>query len=217
VSLVIFDLDNTLIADDSDYLWGQFLVDRGIVDPEYYESQNLKFYEDYQQGVLDIVKFLHFSLAPLALHDAEQLHHWRAEFIAEKIQPIVLPAAQELVEKHRSQGDTLVIVTATNRFVTTPIAELFNIEHLLATTPEFKHGQYTGKFLGSPCYQAGKITYLQDWLQTRPESLDDSWFYSDSHNDLPLLQLAQHPVAVDPDPILQKHAAAQGWSIISLR
>ncbi len=217
MSLVIFDLDNTLIADDSDYLWGKFLVDQGIVDVDYYESENLKFYEDYKRGRLDIVKFLHFSLAPLALHDAELLHHWRAQFIEQIIKPIILPAAVELVEQHRRQGDTLLIITATNRFITGPIAELFNIEHLLATTPEFKAGQYTGDFLGVPCFQAGKIKHLEDWLQGRNETLSGSKFYSDSHNDLPLLQSVSHPVAVDPDPILLEHAEKNGWAIISLR
>ena len=217
MSLAIFDLDNTLIADDSDFLWGQFLVDRGIVDKHYYEHTNKKFYEDYKQGTLDITAFLHFSLAPLALHDAEQLYCWREEFVEGLIKPVKLPAAQALVEKHRDQGDTLLVITATNRFVTEPIVKLFGIDNLLATTPEFHNGRYTGKFCDTPCYQAGKITHLQNWLATSSETLTGSCFYSDSHNDLPLLNLVDHPVAVDPDEKLLQAAKDANWPIISLR
>lgn len=218
VSLAIFDLDNTLIANDSDYLWGQFLVDQGIVDPVYYAAQNAKFYEDYQQGNLDITEFLHFSLKPLAQHDSAQMHKWRAQFITEVIRPLMLPAAQELIAIHRERGDTLMIITATNRFITAPIAELYGIENLLATTPEMQNNQYTGKFLGIPCFQAGKVTLLEQWLEEHPEAtLQGSWFYSDSHNDLPLLQKVEHPVAVDPDQTLRDHALHAHWPIISLR
>lgn len=217
MTLAIFDLDNTLIANDSDYLWGQFLVDKGIVDRDYYEAANKKFYEDYKQGTLDIVEFLNFSLAPLAQHDAEHLYRWRNEFVEELIKPITLNAAHELVEKHRQQGDTLMVITATNRFVTAPIVELYGIEHLLATTPEFIDGRYTGRFNETPCYQQGKITHLNNWLTQNPETLKNSYFYSDSHNDLPLLSLVDHPIAVDPDDILRQHAQFEGWPIISLR
>ena len=217
MTLAIFDLDNTLIANDSDYLWGQYLVDRGIVDKAQYEAANKKFYEDYKQGSLDIVEFLNFSLAPLARHDADQLHRWREEFVEELIRPIMLEAAQELVEKHRRQGDTLLVITATNRFVTAPIVALYGIDNLLATTPEFVDGRYTGRFHDIPCYQHGKVTHLQNWLQESHENLMGSWFYSDSHNDLPLLKLVDHPVAVDPDAVLRSHAEQVGWPIISLR
>jgi HAD superfamily hydrolase (TIGR01490 family) len=217
VTLAIFDLDNTLIANDSDFLWGQFLVDRGIVDRDYYEHSNKKFYEDYKRGTLDIIEFLKFSLAPLALHDAAQLYKWREEFVAEIIKPILLDAAQALVEKHRSQGHTLLVITATNRFVTEPIVKLYGIDNLLATTPEFIDGSYTGKFIGSPCYQAGKIKHLEDWLIGSSETLHNSWFYSDSHNDLPLLNLVDNPVAVDPDDILLETANNANWPVISLR
>lgn len=217
MSLVIFDLDNTLIADDSDFLWGQFLVDRGIVDKEYYEQANRKFYEDYKQGTLDIVEFLNFSLAPLALHDAQQLHRWREEFVEKIIKPIWLEAAQALVDKHRAQGDTLLVITATNRFVTEPIVKLFGIDNLLATTPEFVGGQYTGKFIDTPCFQEGKVQHLENWLATSSEKLQGSWFYSDSHNDLPLLKLVDNPVAVDPDEKLLQAAKQANWPIISLR
>lgn len=218
MSLAIFDLDNTLIANDSDFLWGQFLVDQGIVDKAYYEQANIKFYADYQQGNLDIEAFLRFSLKPLADHDSAALYQWRQQFIDDIIQPIMLQPAQELVNWHRQRGDTLLIITATNRFVTAPIAELYGISHLLATTPEKINGQYTGEFLGIPCFQSGKVSLLQQWLVENPqESLEGSWFYSDSHNDLPLLQQVTNPVAVDPDDKLQTVANQRGWPIISLR
>lgn len=217
MSLALFDLDNTLIANDSDYLWGQFLVDRGIVDRAVYEAANDKFYEDYKQGNLDIVEFLNFSLAPLAQHDAEQLWQWRSEFVSEIIMPYTLTAAHELVEKHRSAGDTLVVITATNRFVTEPIVALYGIENLLATSPEFIDGRYTGRFNGTPCFQRGKVTVLNDWLKKTGHSLADSTFYSDSHNDLPLLNLVDHPVAVDPDDKLRATAEQALWPVISLR
>jgi HAD superfamily hydrolase (TIGR01490 family) len=217
VNLAIFDLDNTLIADDSDFLWGQFLVDRGIVDKDYYEEANIKFYNDYKRGTLDIVEFLDFSLAPLALHDARQLYRWREEFVETVIKPVTLEAAHTLVEKHRAAGDTLLVVTATNRFVTEPIVKLYGIDNLLATTPEFKNGQYTGKFIGTPCFQEGKVVLLKEWLANSKHSLEGSCFYSDSHNDLPLLRLVDKPVAVDPDDKLLKAAQQANWPIISLR
>ncbi len=217
MSLVIFDLDNTLISDDSDYLWGQFLVDQGIVDKHQYEVANAKFYEDYKLGDLDIVEFLHFSLAPLAKNKAEQLYQWRDQFITEIIKPIQLKPAIRKVNLHRFKGDTVMIITATNRFVTEPIAKLFGIDHLLATTPEVKEGEFTGNFEGNPCFQAGKITYLKKWLENSTETLENSWFYSDSHNDIPLLELVDNPVAVDPDEELRQYAEEKEWSIISLR
>lgn len=217
MSLAIFDLDNTLIADDSDFLWGQFLVDRGIVDKNHYEAANAKFYEDYKQGCLDIVEFLGFSLAPLAAHDPEQLYQWRDEFVETLIKPITLEAAHALVEQHRAAGDTLLVITATNRFVTEPIVKLYGIDNLLATTPEFKDGRYTGNFIDTPCFQAGKVKQLRDWLSTSTLNLEGSCFYSDSHNDLPLLELVEKPVAVDPDDKLRAAAEQAGWPIISLR
>ena len=217
VSLAIFDLDNTLIGDDSDFLWGQFLVDQGIVDKAYYEDSNAKFYADYKQGTLDIVEFLKFSLKPLADHPAEQLYQWRQQFVEQVITPVLMPAAFELVDKHRQRGDTLLVITATNRFVTELIVKRYGIDNLLATTPEFKDGRYTGAFIEVPCFQTGKVTLLEQWLKTSGETLDGSYFYSDSHNDLPLLAKVDHPVAVDPDEKLKCAAEEKGWSIISLR
>ncbi len=217
MSLAIFDLDNTLIADDSDYLWGQFLVDQGIVDKNHYESANAKFYDDYKQGTLDIVEFLRFSLKPLADHNPEQLYQWRAQFIEQAIKPLMLNAAQQLIDKHKDRGDTLLVITATNRFVTEPIVRLYGIENLLATAPEFIDGRYTGGFNGIPCFQEGKVKLLEAWLKDSSETMQDSWFYSDSHNDLPLLKLVDNPVAVDPDEKLTQFADAANWPIISLR
>lgn len=217
MSLAIFDLDNTLIADDSDYLWGQFLVDQGIVDKNEYQQANEKFFQDYKCGTLDIVEFLNFSLKPLAENETDQLYRWREQFIRETIQPLLLEAAQDLIDRHKSKGDTLLIITATNRFITEPIARLYGIENLLATTPETVDGRFTGTFKGTPCYQQGKVEQLYAWLQNTDESLQGSWFYSDSHNDLPLLKLVDHPVAVDPDDQLKDIANAAGWPVISLR
>ena len=217
MSLAIFDLDNTLIADDSDYLWGQYLVDQGIVDKDIYESANIKFYNDYKQGNLDIVEFLNFSLQPLANNDPVDLFQWRAQFIRDIITPILLKPAQELISKHKDRGDTLLVITATNRFVTEPIVNLYGIDNLLATTPEFQNGKFTGNFNGIPCFQQGKVRLLEEWLKTSTESMDGSWFYSDSHNDLPLLKLVDNPIAVDPDEKLTAFARAYNWPVISLR
>ncbi|MFO1419133.1 MAG: HAD family hydrolase [Methylotetracoccus sp.] len=217
MSLAIFDLDNTLLAGDSDYLWGQFLVERGLVDRLQYEETNARFYRDYAAGNLDISKFLEFALRPLADNDPDALFDWRRRFVDEKIRPILLPAAHRLIERHRERGDVLLVITATNSFVTEPIVDLYGISHLIATTPEFVDGRYTGRYLGTPCFQGGKVTRLNEWLAARSEVLDGSWFYSDSHNDQPLLDLVDNPVAVDPDATLAAIATSRGWPIISLR
>jgi len=217
MSLAIFDLDNTLLADDSDYLWGQFLVDQGIVDSSYYEQENDRFYKEYKEGHLDIYEFLRFSLKPLADNPLQDLLKWRSQFIEEVIRPILLKPAQELINKHQQKGDILLVITATNKFVTEPIVKLYGINHLLATTPEFLDGKYTGNVAGTPCFQEGKITRLNEWLQITGHTLDDSWFYSDSHNDLPLLKRVEHPVAVNPDEKLKQYAEKSNWLIISLR
>ncbi len=217
MSLAIFDLDNTLLADDSDYLWGQFLIEQGIVDSVSYERENQQFYDDYRAGTLDIQEFLAFMLRPLADHSLEQLLAWRAQFIADKIRPILLPKAMELLARHRTAGDTLLIITATNRFLTAPIAELLEVPDLLATEVEFTAGRYTGRPIGIPCFQHGKVERLSAWLAETGHNLDESWFYSDSHNDLPLLGQVSYPVAVDPDATLAEHAQEHGWPIISLR
>lgn len=218
MTLAIFDLDNTLIAGDSDHLWGDFLVERGLVDARHYKANNDQFYQDYKDGRLDIHAYLRFALSPLAEHALSNLIDWRSEFLEEKIKPIMLPEAIKLLQRHRDQGHTLMIITATNDFVTGPIAESLGIDYLIATRAEMTGERYTGEVDGVPCYRDGKVQRLHEWLQQhKDQSLADSWFYSDSHNDLPLLRKVAHPVAVDPDPVLQREAQEAGWPLMSLR
>ncbi len=215
--LALFDLDNTLLDGDSDYLWGCFLVEHGIVDGETYQSENQRFYDQYLDGSLDIYEFLRFQLLPLATYKRSQLEQWREQFLHEKIDPILLPKARALLDSHRRRGDELVIITATNRFITDPIAERYAVPHLLATEPEISNGEYTGGVSGIPCFQGGKVARLEAWLDEQGKNLAGSWFYSDSHNDLPLLERVDHPVAVDPDDRLMAVARERDWPIISLR
>lgn len=217
MKLAIFDLDNTLIAGDSDLLWGQFLCEHGYVDGEHYRQQHEQYYDDYRAGTLDIRKFLEFQLQPLAGMPLAILQDRRQQFLEEKIKPIILDKAINLVAGHRQQKHALLIITATNKFLTKPIAELFGVQNLIASEAEMKDGCYTGKPLGIPSYAAGKVTRLDDWLVENGKQPDETWFYSDSHNDLPLLRQVNHPVAVDPDEILRDEAGKQGWPIISLR
>lgn len=217
MKLAIFDLDNTLLGGDSDYLWSQFLVEKQLVDGPYYSAENDRFYQEYLNGTMDIFEFLRFQLKPLADNDINTLHQWRAQFIQEKIVPIMLPKAQALIQDHQAQGHTLLIITATNRFITAPIAEMLSIDNLLATDPEMKAGQYTGEVEGIPCYQAGKIERLTLWLSQQGHEVETSWFYSDSRNDIPLLEKVDHPIAVDADDTLTQYANDKGWPVISLR
>ncbi|MEK6770497.1 MAG: HAD family hydrolase [Pseudomonadota bacterium] len=216
MTLAIFDLDHTLLAGDSDHAWGQFLIDREVVDAESYRRANERYYAQYRAGTLDIFEFLEFALKPLARHERDQLDAWHREFVATRIRPMITPAARALVEQHRRQGHTLMIVTATNRFVTAPIAREFGIDHLLATEPEEVDGRFTGRVAGTPCYREGKVARLRQWLEHSRETLAGSWFYSDSHNDLPLLELVDHPVAVNPDEVLRREAAARRWPVLAL-
>ena len=218
--LALFDLDNTLLAGDSDYEWGQFLVDRGVLEREAYESQNRAYYEQYVAGTLDIHEFLGFALRPLADHTPQELDRWHGEFMQSRIRPMIRAPARALVQRHLQDGDLCAIITATNSFVTRPIAREFGIEHLIATEPETRAGRFTGKVAGIPCFREGKITRLDEWLAGRGKRLGDfatSTLYSDSHNDLPLLERVGRPVAVDPDEKLAAVANARGWAVISLR
>ncbi|HEY0720844.1 MAG TPA: HAD family hydrolase [Gammaproteobacteria bacterium] len=217
MTLAIFDLDNTLLGGDSDYLWGRFLVEKGIVDGRKYDRENHRFYEEYKAGTLDIYEFLRFSLRPLSEHDMVTLTGWHQQFMQEKIAPIMLPKAAALLEKHRMQGDFLLIITATNRFITAPIATALGVDELIATDPEIRDGRYSGNVSGVPCFQQGKVTRLEQWLAQSGHNLAGSYFYSDSRNDLPLLEMVANPVAVDPDETLEDHARLKGWPIISLR
>lgn len=215
--LAIFDLDNTLLNGDSDYGWGCFLADKGIVDPAEYRQVNQTFYEQYKAGTLDIYEFIEFAFKPLAANKIEDLLAWREAFMQECVESMILPKAEALIDEHRAQGHTLLIITSTNRFVTEPIATRLGIEHLLATDPEMRNSVYTGKISGTPCFREGKIARLGQWLKERQLDPTECWFYSDSHNDLPLLLQVDHPVAVDPDPTLLEHARRQQWPVISLR
>jgi len=212
MALALFDL-----ADDSDYLWGAFLCDQGIVDSTHYARENQRFYEQYKQGSLDIHEFQAFSQQPLVDNDAVKMQQLRDQFMRERIRPVMNSASFELIAKHREAGDTLVIITATNSFITRPIAQAFEIEHLIATEPEIIKGKYTGKIAGIPCFQGGKVTRLTHWMNEHNMNMQGSWFYSDSHNDLPLLKEATHPVAVDADEQLLAYAKEQDWQIMSLR
>jgi len=217
MKLAIFDLDNTLIAGDSDHAWGEFLVAKGLVDGVWYKAQNDKFYADYCAGQLDIIAYSEFVFGFLAQHEMNYLQQLHQQFMAEVIQPLMLPKARALIEKHRAAGDELLIITATNRFITQPIGEAFGISQVLATEPEQINHRYTGKVLGVPCYKEGKISRYQAWLTEQNKSFDQVTFYSDSHNDLPLLKCVDMPVAVDPDATLQHYAQQQDWLILSLR
>jgi HAD superfamily hydrolase (TIGR01490 family) len=216
MTLAIFDLDNTLLRGDSDHAWGQFLVDKEVVDGESYRRENERYYAQYQAGTLDIFEFLGFALKPLSRHDRATLDAWHREFMAERVRPMITPAARALVEDHRARGHVLLIITATNRFVTAPIAREFGIEHLLATEPEERNGRFTGAVAGIPCYREGKVQRLREWLARQGATLSGSWFYSDSHNDLPLLRLVDNPVAVNPDPDLRREASARAWRVLEL-
>ena len=216
MALAIFDLDNTLLRGDSDHAWGRFLIENHIVDGVAYERENERYYAQYQAGTLDIMEFLAFALHPLSQHDRATLERWHREYMQSKVLPMILPSARALVETHRARGDTLLIITATNRFVTAPIAREFGVPHLIATEPEERDGRYTGKVAGTPSYREGKVARLQEWLAEHGKTLADSWFYSDSHNDLPLLSIVDHPVAVNPDDILQREAQKRGWPILTL-
>lgn len=217
MNLAIFDLDNTLIAGDSDHAWGEFLVNKNLVDSQWYKAQNDKFYADYCAGQLNIIAYSEFVFSFLAQHDSAYLQQLHQQFMSEVIRPIMLPKAQALIAKHRAAGDELLIITATNRFITQAIGEAFGISQLLATEPEKVDGRYTGKVLGVPCYKEGKITRYQAWLAQQNKRFDKVTFYSDSHNDLPLLSIVDVPVVVDADAKLLAHAQEKGWQILSLR
>jgi len=217
MKLALFDLDNTLLAGDSDFEWAQFLIEQGVLDREVYEARNQAFYDQYKAGTLDIHEFLDFQLKPLSRHPRDVLDAWHREFMQRRILPIVRDSARELVERHR--GDLCAVITATNSFVTAPIAREFGVEHLIATEPEERDGAFTGQVTDIPCFREGKVRRLESWLESRGRDLasfEASWFYSDSLNDLPLLTRVTHPVAVDPDDTLRAHAQAHGWPVISL-
>ena len=222
MNLALFDLDNTLLAGDSDFEWAQFLIAKGVVDREIQEAKNIAFYEHYKAGTLDIYEFLNFQLSPLTRHPRAELDAWHREYMARHIRPIMTEPARAAVARHLAAGDLCAIVTATNSFVTGPIAREFGIPHLIGTIPAVnpENGAFSGAPRGTPSFQAGKITRVESWLESLGlwwGSFDNSFFYSDSHNDLPLMQKVKTPVAVDPDDKLRTHASQMGWKIITLR
>jgi HAD superfamily hydrolase (TIGR01490 family) len=216
--LALFDLDNTLLAGDSDFEWAQFLIEKEVLDREVYEARNRHFYEAYKAGTLDIHAFLDFQLKPLSRHPRRQLDQWHAEFMQKKILPIITQKARDLIDSHRD--DARVVITATNRFVTAPIARELGIENLIATEPEEVSGEFTGRVMGVPSFREGKVERLKSWMAEHGiewGTVTQTWFYSDSLNDLPLLSIVSHPVAVDPDETLKEHALRNDWRVISLR
>jgi HAD superfamily hydrolase (TIGR01490 family) len=220
VNLALFDLDNTLLSGDSDFEWSQFLIELGVLDRELFEAKNLAFYEQYKAGTLNITEFLDFQLKPLSRHARKVLDEWHEEFMRNKVRPMMCEKGKALVNRHRDAGDICVIVTATNSFVTAPIAREFGVGYLIATDPEVKNGEFTGNVAGIPSFREGKVLRMESWLAERGwswRSFDETWFYSDSLNDLPLLAKVKHPIAVDPDATLRAHAEKQGWTVISLR
>ncbi len=220
MDLVLFDLDNTLLAGDSDFEWAQFLISKGVLDKEVHEARNQVFYDQYKAGTLDIFEFLDFQLKPLARHSRAQLDAWHREFVETRIRPMMTAKSQALVRAQLESGAVVAVVTATNSFVTGPIVRAFGIPHLVATIPAQENGAFTGKPRGTPAFKAGKIERVEAWLESLGlcwESFGKSSFYSDSHNDLPLMNKVANPVAVDPDDTLRAHASAHGWPVISLR
>ncbi len=216
MTLALFDLDNTLLSDDSDYRWGQFLVDRQLIDSEEHSKKNKAFYQQYADGVLDIHEFCAFSFEFLSSKSMSELALLHEDFMQTQIQQVMSNKSKALIAQHKAMGHTLMVITATNSFVTRPIVTAFGIDNLIATEPKIENGRYTTKIDGTPSFKEGKVTRLNAWLAENDETLEDSYFYSDSHNDLPLLEIVTNPIAVDPDPKLEAVAKAQGWDIISL-
>ena len=220
MNLAIFDLDNTLLNGDSDYNWSLFLIKKGILDQSIYEQQNEEFFKDYQTGSLDIDAYAEFQFKPLRENERFFLNDLRDEYVATIIRPMITEKAKDLVNEHRSQGDQLLIITATNSFITKPIAALFGIEELIGTDLEEINNQFTGKIKGVASFQEGKVTRLNQWLDEKHLTLaqfDKTFFYSDSKNDLPLLKIVSHPVAVNPDATLNAEAKKNNWPIMSIR
>ena len=217
MALAIFDLDHTLLNGDSDYLWGEYMVANQIVDKNEYQAKNKAFLRAYQRGQLDNDEYLQFALKPLTRHSLESLYNWRSDYVKNWIEPIIVTGAAALLKQHREQGDTLIIVSATNLFITEPIAELLGIQHILSTEPEIVDKRYTGRYLGTPTYKEGKVVALKAWLEDSDHRLEDSYFYTDSINDLSLLEQVSTPIAVNPDDELAVIAEERGWQILDLR
>ncbi len=217
MTLAIFDLDHTLLDGDSDYMWGEYMVENRIVEEQEYRQRNLVFFEDYQRGALDNDSYLEFSLAPLTRYSIEELHAWRKDYVENWIKPIIASGVGDLLDQHRQQNHELLIISATNLFITEPIAELLQVPTILSTEPEIVDNRYTGRYLGTPTYKEGKVTVLGEWLTSTDHNLDGSFFYSDSINDLALLEQVDNPIVVHPDDELKAIAESRDWKIIDLR
>ena len=217
MALAIFDLDNTLIAGDSDHSWGQFLVVENIVDHQHYKTMNDKFYADYESGCLDILAYPEFSLEPLTRLSMENLQSLHKKFMRNVINPMKLQQAADLINHHQQAGDRLLVITSTNRFIVEPICKSLGIDEIIATDLEIVDNKYTGKVRGTPTFKEGKVTRFHQWLEAQKLSNNVSYFYSDSINDMPMLLEVDHPIAVDPDSALRKEAESRHWKIISLR
>lgn len=219
MALAIFDLDNTLLAGDSDHRWGEFLCEKGLAEAADFRARNDQFYADYQAGTLDMRAYLDFVLAPLAGKTRAEVRALQRQFIADCVEPMLLDKAFDLLNEHRVAGDTLLMMTATHAVVAEPVAARLGFQYWLGSGVALSADRYTGRAEGTPCFQEGKVTHLAQWRSAHPEAAppEHTWFYSDSHNDLPLLMSVGHPVAVDPDPTLRAHAESAGWAVMSLR
>lgn len=217
MKLALFDLDHTLLDGDSDALWGRFLVQEGAVDAEEYRREGARYMAEYRAGKLDIHEFVAFGLRPLRDNTPERLEAWRERFMAEWVLPRIPDASRLLLQHHRTQGHSLVIITATNSFIAAPVAAEFGVDTLIATEPEKEGARFTGRALGPPCFREGKVLKLEAWLAEQGAAPEETWFYSDSHNDLPLLQRVHHPVAVNPDEVLALAARERGWPVLHIR
>jgi HAD superfamily hydrolase (TIGR01490 family) len=216
MTLAIFDLDHTLINGDSDHLWGEYMIENGIVDEQAYRQRNDLFYLDYQRGTLDNDQYLAFALEPLTHYTIEELHAWRADYVEKWIKPLVAPGTAGLLDEHRAKDHELMIISATNFFVSEPIGQMLGVSTVLATEPEIIDERYTGRFLGTPTYQHGKVTVLKEWVVNNGHELAGAYFYSDSLNDLALLEQVDNPITVNPDDDLKAIAEARNWKIIDL-
>ena len=221
MDLVLFDLDHTLLDGDSDHLWTSYLIERGILDSATQTARNERFYQQYREGTLDIHEFLRFQLAPLTAHPRAELDAWHADYMTRHIVPRIGARARGCVNEHLERGALVALVTATNSFVTAPIAREFGIQHLIAcVAAQHANGEYTGSVRGTPSFQEGKINRVEEWLEGMAlhlGSFEKTWFYSDSHNDLPLLERVSHPIAATPDETLARIANERGWPVVSLR
>jgi HAD superfamily hydrolase (TIGR01490 family) len=216
MSVVIFDLDNTLLGGDSDHAWGEFMAEKGLVDDEYRRG-NDRFLKEYQAGQFDVLAYLEFLAKPMSHYSLAELLPLREEFLQTKIEPMYLPRAEKLLNEHRARGDRLLVITSTISFVTQPICEMYGIHDLLATELELNDGHFTGRVLGKPCFGSGKVLRLKSWLEENEQTLAGSYFYTDSLTDLPLLEFVENPVAVDPESSLEETAVERNWPVLKLR